>query len=115
MVIHPYKYEGVWVFDDAATELVREPFVAGADVILDRITAHIPDAARGCTAVFSAIPFPGHEHALEWLREESGGNVYRHPGSGLEGWLCPALLKYFERPPSKIYIQIKPQATSHSR
>jgi len=25
-VIFPYRLEGVWVFDDAATGLVREPF-----------------------------------------------------------------------------------------
>ena len=40
LVIHPYKYEGIWVFDDPAAGLVKEAFVAGADVILDKITAH---------------------------------------------------------------------------
>jgi hypothetical protein len=114
MVIHPYRYEGLWVFDDAATQLVREPFVGGMDLILDRITAGIPDAARGFTIVFSAIPFPGHEHVLKWLREEMGGNTYRHVATGMEGWLCPALLKYFDTPPKTIYIQIKHKAASHS-
>jgi len=29
MVIVPYKYEGLWVFDDAAVGLSKEPFIAG--------------------------------------------------------------------------------------
>ena len=29
-VIAPYKYEGMWVFDDPAVGLVREPFVTSA-------------------------------------------------------------------------------------
>ena len=31
LVIHPYKHVGVWVFDDPAVVLVKEPFIAGAD------------------------------------------------------------------------------------
>jgi hypothetical protein len=30
-VIKPYKWEGLWVFDDANVGLVKEPFVGGAD------------------------------------------------------------------------------------
>ena len=46
-VIFPYRLEGVWVFDDAAAGLVREPFISGADIILDVLTEHIPEAANG--------------------------------------------------------------------
>ena len=41
-VIFPYRLEGVWVFDDASAGLVREPFISGADNILDVLTEHIP-------------------------------------------------------------------------
>ena len=34
-VIKPYKWEGMWVFDDERVGLVREAFVAGADTIID--------------------------------------------------------------------------------
>ena len=34
-VIKPYKWEGLWVFDDDRVGLVREPFVAGADRMID--------------------------------------------------------------------------------
>jgi hypothetical protein len=43
-VIFPYRLEGVWVFDDAATGLVREPFISGADNILDLLIS-IPVSA----------------------------------------------------------------------
>jgi hypothetical protein len=107
-VIKPYKWEGLWVFDDPAVGLVREPFVAGADTMIDVATRHIPNAERGFVAIFSAGPFPGAQIVLDWSREEAGGNVYRWPEKDLEGWLCPALFKYFDQAPKKLYVQVKP-------
>ena len=46
-VIKPYKWEGLWVFDDPAVGLVKEPFVGGADTIIDVATSRIPKARRG--------------------------------------------------------------------
>jgi hypothetical protein len=57
-VIKPYKWEGLWVFDDANVGLVKEPFVGGADTMIDVATAHIPNAEKGFQAVFSASYFP---------------------------------------------------------
>jgi hypothetical protein len=110
LVIHPYKREGVWAFDDPRVGLVGEPFVAGADVILDRMVEGIPNAHAGVTVFFSAKPFPGSQHEFHWRREESGGNWYYSPEYGLEGWLCPALIHYFERAPERLYVQVKPKA-----
>lgn len=106
-VIHPYKDQGTWVFDDPAVDLVKEPFVSGADEIIDRLSADIPGAASGVTILFSANPFPGSQFCLEWRRAESGGNWYFHADSGMEGWLCPAMYKYFDETPQKIYLQFK--------
>ena len=39
VAIHPYMYQGLWVFDDPAVGLVQEPFVSGADDIIDRMVA----------------------------------------------------------------------------
>jgi hypothetical protein len=36
-VIAPYKHQGMWVFDDPRVGLVQEPFVAGADTVIDRV------------------------------------------------------------------------------
>ena len=106
-VIAPYKHHGMWVFDDPRVGLVQEPFVSGADTMIDRVTADIPDVASGFVLVFSAAEFPGHHFVLEWRREEGGGNVYYSQQLAIEGWLCPALLRYFERPPARIYVDVR--------
>lgn len=111
-VIAPYKYLDMWVFDDARVGLKEEPFVGGSDTMIDRITAHIPDAGKGFVMVFSAHPFPGGDYRLTWLREERSGNVYRSEDLEAEGWLCPALLRYFDGPPAELYVQVKPKPAS---
>jgi hypothetical protein len=109
-VIAPYKHHGIWVFDDPRVGLVQEPFVAGADTMIDRVVADIPDAERGFILTFSASPFPGHQYRLDWQREDvNGGNWYRSEELDMEGWLCPALLQYFAKAPKQIYVQVKPR------
>lgn len=107
-VISPYKYLGMWVFDDLKVGLVQEPFVGGADTIIDTITHEIPNAERGFAMVFSAAPFPGHQFRLEWRGPEGLGNLYYSADLDLKGWLCPALLRYFDNPPNELFIQVKP-------
>lgn len=108
-VIHPYRWEGLWVFDDDRVGLDREPFVEGADTLIERAVAakSIPDAAHGFRLWFSAGAFPRHDFVLHWLREGEGGNWYLSRDFGLEAWLCPALLKYFEQAPPEIYVRIE--------
>jgi len=57
-VISPYRYLDMWVFDDPRVGLSQEPFVAGADTMIDRVVADIPNAEQGFTMIFSAAPFP---------------------------------------------------------
>jgi hypothetical protein len=96
-LIAPYKHLGFWVFDDERVGLAQEPFVDGADTMIDRVVENIPNAEKGFILVFSASPFPGHRYRLDWLRaDEDGGNWYREEELGMEGWLCPALFKYFD-------------------
>ena len=111
-VIQPYWSADMWVFDDARVGLSAEPFVGGADSMIDRITAHIPDARHGFSMVFSAVPFPGHQFRLDWQRADGSGNIYLSKDLEAEGWLCPALLRYFEQPPAEIYVQVKPKVSN---
>lgn len=107
-VLRPYKDQGTWVFDDERVGLQREPFVLGIDVMLDRLTAHIPHADRGFRLIFSPRPFPGYAAKLELRREDSAGNWYFSPTYNLEGWLCPALFKYFDAAPTELYAKAEP-------
>lgn len=107
MVIHPYKYEGTWVFDDEKVGLVREPFVSGADIIIDSMVENLPNAEEGFSLLFSSSPFPGYNAEFEWQRSEYGGHWYYSKDLNMEGWLCPALLKYFDKAPKKLYATFK--------
>ena len=107
IAIYPYKYEGLWVFDDAKAGLLQEPFISGADAIIDRMTANIPRAERGFRLLFSAQPFPAFNAEFEWRRQEAGGNWYHSSALDQEGWLCPALFCYFESAPKKIYAKFE--------
>jgi hypothetical protein len=105
LVIAPYRYEGTWVFDDDRFGLVREPFVGGVPEMIDHLVADIPDAEKGFRLTFSAQPFPDFEEKLTWIRGDSVGNYYRLDDPPMEGWICPALFKYYDEPPQEIYVK----------
>jgi hypothetical protein len=102
-VISPYKYYGTWVFDDPRVSLVREPFVAGIPEMIDKLVKDIPNADQGFRLLFSASPFPGYTIKLTWVRGEGSGNWYFCEEYNAEGWLCPALFRYFDEAPKEIY------------
>jgi hypothetical protein len=114
-VIAPYKHLEMWVFDDARVGLVQEPFVSGADTIIDYAVRDIPGAEAGFILVFSGGPFPGYQIRLDWRRAQMDGNWYYCEAFDLEGWLCPALLKYFTDAPGQLFVQCKPRGSGEDR
>jgi len=109
-VIRPYKHVGLWVFDDERAGLVREPFVGGADVLIDRaLEAKGINGEDGFRLTFSAGEFPGYDYRFTWVRAGDGGNWYESQDFQTEGWLCPALFKYFDRAPEALYAKFDPQ------
>ena len=64
-LIVPYRYEGMWVFDDPSVGLAREPFVFGIDEMLTRLTKSIEGAENGFRLIYSSGPFPGYVAKLE--------------------------------------------------
>jgi hypothetical protein len=58
IAIHPYKTQGLWVFDDDKVGLVEEPFVSGADNIIERMVTGLDHPEHGFTLLFSANAFP---------------------------------------------------------
>jgi len=106
-IIHPRWEDGSLVFDDPSVGLVREPFVAGADVAIGLLAQQVEGCSKEFSLLFSDRPFPGHQASLRWERAEYGGDWYYCDELRLSGWLCPALLKYFDSAPIRIYLQIK--------
>lgn len=108
-VIHPYWHEGALVFDDPTVGLSKEPFVAGADEALRLLAAQVSEScSERFTLLFSAEPFPGYQTVARKVRPEHGGNWYEIEGTGQEGWLCPALFRYFTVAPERLYVEIRP-------
>jgi hypothetical protein len=107
LVIFPYKFHGQWVFDDEAVGLRQEPLVLGIDRMIEMATAQIPAAEKGFKLFFSATPFPGYAIKLVWRRVEFGGNWYWSDQYQIEGWLCPALFKYFQQAPKEIFAKVE--------
>ena len=58
--------------------------------------------------LFHAISRPSVSAIVQ--RSDGNGNYYYPHAHDMEGWLCPALLKYFAEPPKEIYFQVETEA-----
>ena len=105
IVIAPYRHAGTWVFDDPSARLVREPFVAGVPEMIDFLVRGIPEATNGFRLLFSAQPFPAYQKKLTWLRGDMGGNYYKMEDPAMEGWICPAMFRYYKTAPKELYVK----------
>ena len=106
--ICPYWDEGELVFDDPSVGLVREPFVAGSDDALRILASAIPGCEQRFRLLFSHLAFAGHQLVAERGEPMAGGYWYDWKAIDVQGWLCPALFKYFKEAPEKLYVEIKP-------
>ena len=103
LVLKPYQYAGSWVFDDIRLGLVKEPFIAGIPEMIDKMVEDIPNADKGFRLIFSARPFPNYEAKLIWTKKQNGGNWYHCDQYNIDGWLCPAMYKYYGEAPKELY------------
>ena len=99
--IEPYKIGKSWVFDDERTGLIQEPFVAGADTLLEILSK----GKKKIKLLFSETYFP-ETYKLDWQSEEVG-NWYFCKQLNHKLWLCPALLKYFKTAPKTIFFKVE--------
>ena len=104
-IINPYRWNNMWVFDDSSKELDKEPLVEGADTLLSMLTNQ-----ENAIITFSENKFPSAEIVVEMTEDFShvnGGTYYHCAQYDHKLWLCPALLKYFTKPPQQIHFSIK--------
>ncbi len=116
-VLYPYLLDTTWVFDDESTGLKTEAFVMGMSEMIFRLieSKGIPNADLGFALTFSDEPIDGADAELHWLRaddpdEPMAGNWYSGniAGQVMEGWLCPALLLYFDGAPQRLFVKADP-------
>lgn len=104
-VIAPYRHASTWVFDDPTVGLHHEPFMSGIPNMIDTLVANVPHAEEGFRLVFGSEPFPGYQVELVKMWPEFRGIWYQWTGQKAEGWLCPALFKYFSEAPARLYAR----------
>jgi hypothetical protein len=103
--IFPYKTEdGGWSFDDKNVNLLAEPFVLGMPEIINELINDVN--VDKISMLFSLDEFPDITTTFSMTKEDMGGAWYRCEKTRRMGWLCPAVKKYFNTPPKKIYIKI---------
>jgi len=101
-VINAYKHGPMWVFDEPNHNLVKEPFVAGADTFLD----YLAKGSEKISLVFSDRSFPTVNYTLHLAKEESGGGIYDEYTTTSTMWLCAATRHYFGgKMPKEIHVQ----------
>jgi hypothetical protein len=110
ITIFPYKHYGTWMFDDHATGLCQEAFLAGMPEIIELLTAKagLQNPEKGFKLTCSAESFPGHQAILKLADEPQNhsGHWYQLDGTDMQGWMCSAMYKYFETAPPAIYWQV---------
>jgi hypothetical protein len=80
----------------------------GIPEMIDDLVRDIPNARQGFRLLFSTPEFPGYQLRVECVREEMEGNWYRSDEPPMEGWLCPALFRYFDEAPRELYVRAEP-------
>ena len=101
--IFPFKHCGQWVFSDASVGVHYEPFVRGADDLIDDLVLEFKAPERGFRLNFSSLPFAGWATELAREQPEGGGTWYVDCATGTKAWLCSVLTRYWPKPPEWIY------------
>ena len=107
LVIEPYRVGSGWAFDEPRLGLKGEPFVQGIPEMIDKLVTGIPGSDKSVRLIFSQRAFPGSQLQLDRRREQDGGNWYHSKDYQTDGWLCPALFRFFPRAPQHIYVKVE--------
>lgn len=102
--LYIYRHLGTWCYDDPRSNIVAEPFVQGAEKIIDFALAE--DGFSPETDLVKLYwNTKGHwtiEKIATEMRDGEQWNKYRLVNSTIEGWLCPQLLTFFHTAPEKL-------------
>lgn len=108
-VIQPYCINKKWLFDDPSVGLHQEPLTDGVpEVLLEAVKA---SKASSLIVWFSKQPLLPFQ--LDHLRPLRNGNEYYWAEKNMKCWFCPALLKYFKKPPKKLFFVVRINNTFH--
>ncbi len=101
--ISPYRKGCEWFFDDPKLGLFREGLTCGTPEVI--LKACNLKSMQTPNLVFFSNQFFG-KNFLNFLKPLRDGNLYFWSEQKMQCWFCPALLKYFSKPPKKIWFEI---------
>jgi hypothetical protein len=94
------KWDDCWWFDDINKNIIKEELVLGAPEFIEQFIGK-----DEFTLIFSNTYIKNNNLKLSFNRLEEEGHIYNY--NDHEIWLCSVLLKYFDNPPSDIYLSFK--------
>jgi len=125
-VVRPYKKDGKWVFNKnggvwpmapaGLTDFALGPVLVGADRMIQAACQikGIENPEEGFCLLFSETYFPGADVKFSYKETKFDGWVYDIQSEnmqgvvdGQQGWVCPYLSFYFDKPPQTIYLKVE--------
>lgn len=102
-IIKPYVNQNGWFFDYAKFGIYAEGLTCGTPEVIAK--AHEINKKNDlCNISFSDKPVG--KYRLDFVGPERDGSRYFWAEQGMHCWFCPTLLRYFRKPPEKIWFQI---------
>jgi|694.fasta_scaffold68123_2 hypothetical protein len=99
--LHPYQKEDKWFFDEPSLNLYMEGLTDGTPEVILR-AMNILKIKKPIFVRFSNLPQFRFE--LQLLGQLRNGHQYFWKEQNMICWFCPALLKYFTKPPKSIWF-----------
>jgi hypothetical protein len=98
---------GQWVFDDPLRAIVRQPFFAGPDQVLDLERLGVESGDVEFRLLFSPAEIPGSMFHLKLVSQTDSGPVYRCDELNREGTLWASLQRYLRESPPELFVKVE--------
>lgn len=93
-----------WFFDDKRLGLFAEGLTDGTPEVIS-CAMSLKNLQHPVEVLF--LDKPQFEHVVCLLRPYKNGHQYVWKEKNMICWFCPALLKFFKKPPDKIWFKVK--------
>jgi len=101
--VKPYTINKLWFFDDLKNGLIKEALTDGVPEVIIR-ACQKSNPIQNIEVHFADFRFG--RFCLDFQKPLRNGNLYSWKEENLKCWFCPALLKYFTKPPKKIWFSV---------
>lgn len=101
--IKPYQQNTLWFFDDPSVGLLKEGLTDGVPELIKK-ACELSKIKNLFFLTFSDQKIG--KKFLVFKKPLRNGNLYHWEKLKMDCWFCPALFRYFDRPPAKIWFEV---------